>query len=256
MSGEVVMSYIQARKTRDLEAVFKMKFQELCKIVHFADVLPCLLQIFSVVSDIMHNYHQLHQFHQARFVVAAPLHLTFRHTYLSIQISDFRRLLWDNIQGKISMFLASCEFSSFKFDHFLQVHHAVSMFCELGEEFCESDSHQLRGSLNNKSKIYFMNHHRGSLDTFRTMVENSWDRLDATLSLSELCPELYQKTSHLARYKENALQVRKFLILESESNPFRMAAENGKWSTNAAKDKVESDSEEESESSSEESTLR
>jgi len=242
VSGEVVMSYVQARNAKDIEAVFKMKFSELSKNVHYADILPCLLQIFSVASDIMHNYHQLHQFHQAR------------HTNLSNQVSEFRRTLWDNIQSKLSLFIANCEFSHFKFDRFLQVHHAVNMFCELGEEFCESDSHQLRGSLNNKSKMYFMNHHRGTLDGFRTMIESfeSWSRLDASLSLNELCPELNQKSNHLIHYNENALQVRKFLILESENNPFRIAAENGRWTNeNNIITKTESESEEESESSSE-----
>ncbi|KAL0482599.1 vacuolar protein sorting protein VPS50 [Acrasis kona] len=240
VSGEVVMSYVQARKSRDSEAVFKMKFAELCKNVHYDDILPCLLQIFSVVSDIMHNYHQLHQFHQAR------------HVYLSDQVSELRRTLWDSIQNRLSLFIASCEFSHFKFDRFLQVHHAVNMFCELGEEFCESDSHQLRGSLNNKSRMYFMNHHRGTLDNFATMVETfeSWSRLDASLSLNELCPEITQKSSHLIHYNENAIQVRKFLILESESNPFRTAAENGRWTSESKDVKNDSESEDESESSS------
>jgi hypothetical protein len=64
----------------------------------------------------------------------------------------------------MSQFVGALEFSHFKIERFLQVHHAVSMFCELGEEFGESDSHRLRGSLIAKSKIYFMNSHRDTLE--------------------------------------------------------------------------------------------
>jgi hypothetical protein len=72
------MGFVQKR-SKDLEAVVKyvdsnfnlthdrMKFQELCKNLHFDDILPCLLQIFSMLSDVMHNYYQLYLFHQSRY---------------------------------------------------------------------------------------------------------------------------------------------------------------------------------------------
>jgi hypothetical protein len=212
-----------------------MKFQELCKNVHFDDILPCLLQIFVMLSDMMHNYYQLHLFHKAR------------HEVLGKEISEFRKTLWDLIQKKISQFIGSLEFSHFKIERFLQVHHAVSMFCELGEEFGESDSHMLRGALNAKSKIYIMNSHKDTLEHIRTMVEGfeSWSRLDATFSEPV---ELTQRSTHSATYEEDSTVVRKFLVGDSDSNPFRVAEQNGKWMSER-KESDKRDSEEEDEES-------
>jgi hypothetical protein len=61
----------------------------------------------------------------------------------------------------------------------------------------------------------------------RLLVDNEdWSKLPSDATFSEP-PELNQKSSHV--YEEDATIVRKFLVGDSESNPFRAAEKNGKW---------------------------
>ena len=63
---EVARSFAlrNSRARIGVEELLKMKkFSELCKYVNTDDLLPCLLQALSVVSDLMLNYYAIYNWH-------------------------------------------------------------------------------------------------------------------------------------------------------------------------------------------------
>lgn len=149
-------------------------------------------------------------------------------------ISRFGKTIWDLVMNKITTLLSAADFSQqLSIDRFLQIFHAVSMFCELGEEFSQSGSFKLQGSLRSISKQYFMGFHKGLLDKFRLMMENeSWQQLDG-FTMKDVCENIAPSReikSQSSIYAEYAKKVRSFLHSESpDCNPFRIAMQKGSF---------------------------
>lgn len=215
-----------------------MKFAELCRHVNTDDLLACLLRAISELSDLMHNYYSIFNWHITK--ERSDEGLTHDFSKVKKCIDEFRQeALWPRIQNKFSQFLNNSDFSHLKIDRFLQVFHALNMLCELGEEFSDSDSHQLRGSLRATSIAYFKNYHKDTLENLRSMMENeSWQRLDSScFSLSDV-PQFDQSTNYRRNTSSERVdnyikQVRMFLHAEdTDQNPFKIAFEQGHFQLN------------------------
>ncbi|KAL9644878.1 hypothetical protein ABK040_005358 [Willaertia magna] len=256
---EVVLSFVlQNPKQQNIENVFKMDFQTLCKKIHFDHVLVCLLRALSTVSDIMYNYYHMYLWHEKE---ETEVKQQYDFSVTRLSINQFRKTLWDNIQRKISIILKEADLSHFKIDKFLQIFHAMNMLCQLGEEFSESDSYQLQRSVKAKSGSYFVHYHKEILDNFRTMIENEyWHQLDCLgFNLSDVPEFRLSKTNTSSTvdigniYEEYSKRVRGFLKSnDRDSNPFKIAFEKGSFQMTT--DNEEEDKKEQVESSDEESS--
>jgi hypothetical protein len=210
-----------------------MKFAELCRNVHTDDLLQCLLRALSELSDLMHNYYSIFKWHITKERGDDGLS-QYDFSKVKESVDDFRQQFWARIQNKFSALLNNSDFARLKMDRFMQVFHALNMLCELGEEFSDSDSHQLRGSLRAVSISYFKNHHKDTLENLRMMMENeSWQRLDSTcFSLSDV-PQFDQSTNYRRNTSSERVdnyikQVRMYLHSDdTDQNPFKLAFEHG-----------------------------
>jgi len=197
--SKIALSFVLKSKKVAPELVMKMDLAELCKSITYEDSLPCLLEMFSILTDILFNYYSMYNWHIYRkeyacyvcFVLFVWFGFVLSKNFskqksknhsLSAQgsavyneefhdfemvntfVSKTRKVIWDHMQTRVALFLNSNDNSLLKIEKFLELFHAVSMFCEMGEEFSESDSHKLSGSLKIKSKTYFMLFHKDTLD--------------------------------------------------------------------------------------------
>jgi hypothetical protein len=148
---------------------------------------------------------------------------------------NFRATIWSKIQNKLSGLLMASDLGKCNIEKYIQLFHIVFLMCELGEEFSESDAHQLRGYLRARSQTYLMAFHRDNLENFKSMIESeSWQRLDATGFVLDEIPEFglrsQFRTSTIDRVESNIKNVRMFLHSPDPSqNPFKLVSHIGKF---------------------------
>mmetsp|Transcript_9274 Transcript_9274/g.34312 ORF Transcript_9274/g.34312 Transcript_9274/m.34312 type:complete len:1168 (-) Transcript_9274:28-3531(-) len=118
----------------------------------------------------------------------APNVLDYDFSAETIFLDNFRGQIWETIQSNLSTFLASVQFEEFKPDRFLQVYHGVNLFCILGHQFAGGKSFQLKKTLAEQTKNYFLKYHRRVvLENMRIVMDNEHcQRLELNLKLAHM----------------------------------------------------------------------
>lgn len=196
------------------EEIYSKPFEDLCTFILKDDLIPITLQALSVLSDMIYNFYQMYLFHQER------------DEYDNVKqfVTSYRKTLWETIQNKLSNLVNFSKFN-ISLDSFLQFYHGIDMLCDLGEEFSQSDSNALRGTLKNRCKIFFNAYHKSKIEEFKLMFENEkFLRLD-----SNLMEEFQPCNSHNEMLTQHQKMIKLFLKGDSSQNYFKKGAENDRF---------------------------
>lgn len=196
------------------EEMYSKPFEELCLFIQKDDLISIVLQALSVLSDMIYNFYQLYLWHQEK------------DDYENIKafVTSYRKNFWETIQNKLCSLVNYSKFN-ISLDSFLQIYHGIDMFCDLGEEFSQSDSNALRGTLKNRCKIFFTNYHKSKIEEFKLMFENEkFLKLD-----SNLLEEFQVSNSHNEMLAQHQKMIKLFLKGDVTQNYFRKGAENERF---------------------------
>jgi len=111
-----------------------MNYSQLCKALAAEDVLKSLLEVIAMLSDSIVNYYQMFNWHKFRRQIndSSDEHrLSGSSDFEMIMkfVDKNRKVVWEHIQEKITIFLENEHINNLSFDKFLQVFYAVSMVC-------------------------------------------------------------------------------------------------------------------------------
>lgn len=147
--------------------------------------IPCLVDLCKSLFKIVLSYHQLVKWHNRQELTSNQAQSneessseeeSFNKQYIHQKLEHNVTKIWQDVQSKVSSLLLNSDFSSYKFDQFVQVLSVVHRLIEVGEEFCGSKSEELQESIRKQSVNYFKSYHAQRMDELRIFLENeSWE---------------------------------------------------------------------------------
>ncbi|KAK6634867.1 hypothetical protein RUM44_000114 [Polyplax serrata] len=160
----------------------KKQFEHLCKLVPLVHYIPCLQLLCQNLWHIVNSYYQVVQWHHSQDkehintgIPSKDVEMTLNKQYVKQKLENGLKRLWNDIQGKLSVFLTAQDFADYKFEELLVILGLVHRMIEIGDEFCGSDSVELENSVRKLTIKYFKNYHASKLEEIRIFLENeSW----------------------------------------------------------------------------------
>ncbi|KAL6067947.1 hypothetical protein QOT17_008433 [Balamuthia mandrillaris] len=165
--------FMSEENTANVEKLKQMKFRELCRHLREDHFMSCFLTILECLTHIMFCYHLMCRYHEKANDTAGSgspsLGSQFKDIYLGLE--GFRKTIWAEMQRKVSALISTANLANFQIDEFLRVLGAIKQFIEIGDEFSDSKSHSLIGSIKKQSKAYFIKEHKSRLEDLPTILE-------------------------------------------------------------------------------------
>nr|XP_018909417.1 PREDICTED: syndetin [Bemisia tabaci] len=156
----------------------KQQYSTLCESLPDNELLPCLRELCRALWHIVLSYHKVVVWHRENSADQNPaseeadLEKSFHEEYVKQKLENGLSRLWTDIQSKVTPLIFGADLASFKFDDFLQVLAIIHRLVIVGEEFCGSESSELKNSVRTQSSNYFRRYHASRLEELKLFLEN------------------------------------------------------------------------------------
>ncbi|KCV71347.1 hypothetical protein H696_02295 [Fonticula alba] len=147
-------------------------FTDLCAMLKDdTDFLNCLTAVMDGLFNIMIQLHSIITWHSNNRQTEPDLVDLFAS--VEFQLSQLRRVLWDEMQRKIIQCCESRKFThSTRLENFLDILNGLNKFVNLGNSFAATQSDLLRSFVYRLSTSYFASSHQSRMEDLKAMLEN------------------------------------------------------------------------------------
>jgi hypothetical protein len=190
-----------------------LNLETICKGVPSSDLLNVVFNSLYSISIVLFNFYKMYTHPNADQEGFAKIKWFLTH---------YRKVLWENCMTKLIGLLVSIPINQdCKLKDYVSIYNVFSLFCELGEEFSESDSTMLRSAISAKCKEYFRFFNRRNLEELRMILENE--------TFSKLDGQTYEEI-HIPNLEKSKNSTSKIVrsSLVSNQNPFKKFCEDKK----------------------------
>ncbi|KFB37238.1 AGAP000343-PA-like protein [Anopheles sinensis] len=165
----------------NVEESKKLTYEQMCDCVPADKYVHCLTALCRAFWKILVSYHQIRCWHQnhslyekgpAAMSSGEPLQTpnhgqqasSFHQEYIQQKLESGQFRLWNDVQGKVCVFISSSRLHSLKYDQFVQILAIVQRLKKVGFEFCDSHSEKLLGAMQKQSMVFFKRYHIACLE--------------------------------------------------------------------------------------------
>lgn len=124
--------------------------------------------------------------------------------YIQQKFKNGQSRIWNDIQSKCCVYLASTKLHNLKYEQFIQVLSIVQRLKKVGVEFCGEQSANLMESMRSQSMSFFKRYHSSSLEEICLFLDNeAWVPVTSFSSIVQLQVSkmgCYQKMSYYYFY--------------------------------------------------------
>uniref|UniRef100_A0A182Q8L4 Syndetin C-terminal domain-containing protein n=1 Tax=Anopheles farauti TaxID=69004 RepID=A0A182Q8L4_9DIPT len=155
----------------------KLTYEQMCECVPVDRYVHCLTALCRAFWKILVSYHQIRCWHQNRCLYEkAPAEgedgggavtgegEAFQQEYIRQKLESGQFRLWNDVQGKVCVFLSTGRLHTLKYDQFVQILAIVQRLKKVGVEFCDSRSEKLIGAMARQSMEFFRRYHTACLE--------------------------------------------------------------------------------------------
>ncbi|XP_058128051.1 syndetin [Anopheles ziemanni] len=165
----------------NVEESKKLTYEQMCDCVPADKYVHCLTALCRAFWKILVSYHQIRCWHQNHSLYEkAPAAMcsgeslqtqtpvqqasSFHQEYIQQKLESGQFRLWNDVQGKVCVFISSSRLHSLKYDQFVQILAIVQRLKKVGFEFCDSHSEKLLGAMQKQSMVFFKRYHIACLE--------------------------------------------------------------------------------------------
>uniref|UniRef100_A0A182N0S6 Syndetin C-terminal domain-containing protein n=1 Tax=Anopheles dirus TaxID=7168 RepID=A0A182N0S6_9DIPT len=153
----------------------KLTYEQMCECVPVDRYVHCLTALCRAFWKILVSYHQIRCWHQNRCLYEkAPVEgeeggggdssEAFQQEYIRQKLESGQFRLWNDVQGKVCVFLCTGRLHTLKYDQFVQILAIVQRLKKVGGEFCDSRSEKLIAAMARQSMEFFRRYHAACLE--------------------------------------------------------------------------------------------
>ncbi|XP_053678442.1 syndetin [Anopheles nili] len=157
----------------------KLTYEQMCDCVPVDKYVHCLTALCRAFWKILVSYHQVRCWHQNRCLYEkAPPPVepgtgpdppdrsssAFHQEYIHQKLETGQFRLWNDVQGKVCVFIGTGRLHALKYDQFVQILAIVQRLKKVGGEFCDSRSERLLTTMQQQSMEFFRRYHAACLE--------------------------------------------------------------------------------------------
>lgn len=178
----------------------KMLFEQMCENVPADKYITCLISLCKSFWMILVCYYQVTMWHQnvnlfqkenssSTSSSSSPTTTATNNNddYIQQKFKNGQSRIWNDIQSKCCVFLASTKLHNLKYEQFIQVLSIVQRLKKVGIEFCGEQSTNLMDSMRAQSLAFFRRYHAISLEEVCLFLDNeAWVPVHSFTSVIQL----------------------------------------------------------------------
>uniref|UniRef100_A0A182IUR2 Syndetin C-terminal domain-containing protein n=1 Tax=Anopheles atroparvus TaxID=41427 RepID=A0A182IUR2_ANOAO len=184
----------------NVEESKKLTYEQMCECVPIDKYVHCLTALCRGFWKILVSYHQIRCWHQNRCLYEKAPNLRPSHTepqtlqasmfhqeYIQQKLENGQFRLWNDVQGKVCVFISSSRLHALKYDQFVQILAIVQRLKKVGFEFCESHSEKLLGAMQQQSMVFFKRYHIACLEEISLFFDHEvWVPISSFYDVTQL----------------------------------------------------------------------
>eukprot|EP00727_Mastigamoeba_balamuthi_P011144 m51a1_g6652 hypothetical protein (973) ;mRNA; r:138499-141826 len=201
----------------------KMRYQQLCEGVdqrQQQQLVPCLLGLLGVCTDLMWNYHYVRKWHEDEST-GESADKELRDVRQGLE--SWRGRFWELMQRNVVALLSRIRLSQLQAEDAIRAVEAGEAFARIGVEFGGARSTVLQQELKKMSVTFLSDVRRSTAEDLQTMFENEqWTKLPVAvrvLDIKEVKAAMYNSNSASLQYQRSF-----FATFTAGANPFFEAA--------------------------------
>lgn len=158
----------------------KFIFEQMCESLSLESLVQCLTQLCKSFWKILVCYYQVKLWHQnyKLYNSSQPSSSSdqsedlVNDEYIHEKLKKGQTRIWNDMQSKICIFIASTKLSHLKYENFIQVLSIVQRLKKVGIEFCEDNSAKMVEQMKSQSVEFFKRYHIACLDEISLFIEH------------------------------------------------------------------------------------
>lgn len=168
-----------------VDVTLEMKFQDMCQAVPTTKAPICLLNLCDNLFLVMKSYYLLvkwHNKHDEEEILpnssnVIEIEMNVSREYIRQKLKAGLAKMWNDVQGKVSIFLKNSGLEEYPFEKFIQMLGILRKLTQVAEVFCGDKSDILQDFIKTQSVSYIKNYHRGRMEELKLFLENEgWEQ--------------------------------------------------------------------------------
>lgn len=158
------------------EEAQKLVFEQLCDNIPADRYIECLIALCKAFWKILVCYNQVVVWHQTTKLddvgATSTEEAISNDEYVDAKLKKGKFRLWNDVQGKVCLYINSSRIHQLKYEHFMQALAIMQRLKKVGLEFCDEPSEKLMETIQKQSVEFFDRYHRSCLEEITLFIDH------------------------------------------------------------------------------------